>query len=280
MSHFRSFFLFALLASSLHASSISAVDESPHYPCSSTTIRNGDLAYPPSFAMIDVLQRSGYLSLPETQKYLQQYKAPLFRLLSPYYIVQRNGTSCSLATATMILNAARQSLNPNELAKPATQNEVLEMVNDPLWDAATGDEGPGVTLEQYGFFLRKMFASYGLKKVEVEVVYVQDTSEETKRKIHEDLLATANEHETKVFLALDFDDATFISIPISLGHISPVGGYDPSTKLVLILDVDREWTGPYWISEETMIKGLNTLDETEGLTKPTYRGYIRITLPS
>lgn len=245
---------------------------------SEKTLQNGSQVYPPSYAFVELLQRSNYITKPETQQYLQTYRAPHFRTLSPYYIVQRNGTSCSLATATMILNAVREVKTQSYLANPATQNEVLEMVNDPLWDNATIDAGPGVTLEQFARFLKEMFQAYQIDGVSVEAVYVKDKSPEMRKILHQDLMDLANEDKVTTFLALDFDDRTFIGANIDMGHISPVGGYDPKTGLVLILDVDREWTGPYWISEETVLQGLNTLDITEGLNEPTYRGYIRVQL--
>jgi hypothetical protein len=243
---------------------------------STNTIANGNLVYPPSYAFVDLLQRSAYISKPETQQYLQNSHALVFHAMSPYYIVQRNETSCSLASATMILNTVRDVQSHERLAKPATQNEVLEMVNNPLWDATTSDDGPGVTLTQFGCFLKEMFLAYKVKGVTVETIFVENKSLKTRQMIHQDLLDLANETHVTTLLALNFDNATFINANIDMGHISPVGRYDPLTKLVLILDVDREWTGPYWITEETMIKGLKTFDKTEGLSEPTYRGYIRI----
>ena len=44
------------------------------------------------------------------------------------------------------------------------------------------------------------------------------------------------------------------------GHISPVGAYDPSTQRVLILDSDRKWYEPYWVSEKTFLRGISTRD--------------------
>lgn len=247
---------------------------------SMNTIKNGNTRYPPSDAFVELLQRSAYLTKPETLHYLHHFPAIVFRAMSHYYLVQRNGTSCSLATATMILNTVRDIQSHQRLDKPATQNEVLEMVNNPLWDAATADDGPGVTLEQCGQLLKEMFAAYNIKGVSVEIVYVNDKSETMRKTIHQDLVDINNANNGTTLLALNFDDRTFINFDIDVGHISPVGGYDPVTGLVLILDVDREWTGPYWISEETMLDGMNTLNQSEDLSKPTYRGYVRIRIES
>ena len=53
------------------------------------TIKNGSIVYPSSQAYVDLLQRSGYLFKPETENYLQHFRAPVFHALSPYYVVQR-----------------------------------------------------------------------------------------------------------------------------------------------------------------------------------------------
>ena len=242
----------------------------------SQTVTNGNIVYPPSSGFVDVLQRSEYLFQSQTKSYLQHSRALIFHAMSPYYAIQRNNTSCSLATATMILNTVRAILSHRHLDAPATQNEILEMVNDPLWDSATADEGPGVTLDQLGQLLQKMFHVYEIEGVSLEVVHVDDKSEKTRQTLHQDLMDLAHEKQETTLLALNFDDRCFISCKDNEGHISPVGAYDPHTGLALVFDVDREWTGPYWITEETLLNGLNTLDSSG----QKYRGYVRIRLPS
>jgi hypothetical protein len=246
---------------------------------SSSTIKNGDAVFPPSYAFGQLLQKSGYLFKPETELYLHTYYALVFHAMTPYYRVQRNDCSCSLATATILLNTIQHIQSNHHVDKPVTQNEVLEMVNNPLWDAATADNGPGVaTLEQFGQFLREMFSVYKIEGVAVDVIEVKDKSEETRQHIHQDLLDLANETCVTTLLALNFDDRWFINCLDEMGHISPVGGYDPLTNHVLVLDVDRGWTGPYWITEETVLNGINTIDTDPATLKTSYRGYIRIRL--
>jgi hypothetical protein len=36
------------------------------------------------------------------------------------------------------------------------------------------------------------------------------------------------------------------------------------------MDVDKEWTGPYWVTQKALLKSLYTLDSE----KRQYRGYI------
>ena len=58
----------------------------------------------------------------------------------------------------------------------------------------------------------------------------------------------------------------------SIGHIAPVAAYDENKKQVLILDPDRDYYEPYWVSDEQALKGMATLDKGAG----KYRGYLVI----
>ncbi|MGC4118533.1 MAG: phytochelatin synthase family protein [Myxococcales bacterium] len=40
-------------------------------------------------------------------------------------------------------------------------------------------------------------------------------------------------------------------------HISPIGAYDAARRRVLVLDVDREWYEPYWVSDEALFKAMS-----------------------
>lgn len=266
---------FFLLTSHLLSPALSAVCKTKEM-LSMSSVENGREIFPPSYAFVDILQRSGYIYLPETQSYFQTHPAPQYDLLTTYYTVQRNDTSCSVAACAMVLNSLKEIKEGKRLEKIASQNEILEMVNDPLWDRATSDEGTGVTLEQYATFLRKCFKAYGIQDVSVEVVYVENQSEQVEKRLTQDLIDATTILGT--FLLFDFEQSMLINSNYPIGHISPVGGYDAKTNRVLVLDVDRVWTGPYWVNEKRLLEAMNTYDETEGLSKPTYRGYIKVKL--
>jgi hypothetical protein len=59
-----------------------------------------------------------------------------------------------------------------------------------------------------------------------------------------------------------------------VGHFAPVGAFDPEKSRVLILDPDREYYEPYWVSVNDFIDGMNTKDSSGD----QYRGYLSITL--
>ena len=39
-------------------------------------------------------------------------------------------------------------------------------------------------------------------------------------------------------------------------HVSPIGAFDAGTGRVLVLDVDREWYEPYWVSAGLVVRAM------------------------
>ena len=48
-------------------------------------------------------------------------------------------------------------------------------------------------------------------------------------------------------------------------HISPIGAYDSVTRRVLILDVDRGWYSPYWVSDKDLLAAINHATKSYGV---------------
>ena len=82
-----------------------------------------------------------------------------------------------------------------------------------------------------------------------------------------------NEKSPNDFIVANFNQKVF-TVDTDAGHIAPVGAYDAEKRRVLILDPDREWYEPYWVSEERFIEGMNTKDSENN----QFRGYLVIQL--
>jgi hypothetical protein len=54
-------------------------------------------------------------------------------------------------------------------------------------------------------------------------------------------------------------------------HISPIGAYDKTNERVLVMDVDREWYEPYWVSDERLLLAMSKKTERFG-----FGGYLWI----
>jgi hypothetical protein len=204
--------------------------------------------------------------LSRSNEYIRRAPAPDYWALSPYYVPQQDGRSCSLASVTMVVNAARSGVatrpplgSDDELA---TQPTVFKRVDSEVWKKGLGPIGRGVTLDQLGVLMKDSLKVYGLETVKLEVVHVEDPKAAGVKSLVRKALE-ANEKSAKDFIIANFDQGVFTG-DAQAGHIAPVGAYDAKTRRVLILDPDRQWYEPYWVSEETFIKAMATQDGDAG----------------
>lgn len=208
--------------------------------------------------------------LYQDPSYVRTNKAPDFWSLIPYYAPQQDGRSCSVASVAMVLNAARASKNLKASDELITQKKLLETVKNETWKKGVGDGGKGVTLDELGVIVVQSLKAYGLEAERVEVVHGSDA---IKDQLHAALVE--NEKSSKDFMIANFLQSVYTGDPEgSVGHIAPIAAYDGKKKRALILDPDRDWYEPYWVSEETLLAGMKTEDRASGKT----RGYVWIKL--
>jgi len=75
----------------------------------------------------------------------------------------------------------------------------------------------------------------------------------------------ANEASADDFVILHFLQDKLTNDPGGpYAHISPVGAYDAASGRVLLLDVDREYYGPYWVSVERLLTALSARTPSHG----------------
>jgi len=203
--------------------------------------------------------------LHDQHAYIQKNAAPDYWAISPYYWPQQRGSSCSVASVTMLVNAARSSMKLTAADELATENGLLKKVNSKEWNQCVGDGGHGVTLDQLGSFVKEALKSYGFKNPSVQVIHA-DGKPATHQKILK--LLAKNEKTAKDFILANFLQSEYTGDPEgAVGHIAPVGAYDQKTQKVLVMDPDREYYEPYWVSVDTFIKGLSTHDQASNANR-------------
>lgn len=207
--------------------------------------------------------------LSKSHEYFKKGSAPDYWAMSPYYVPQRDGKSCSLGSVTIVMNAARVSKKLNANDELITQDKLLDKVGNEFWKSALGTLGRGVPLPKLGPIVEDSLKANGFTKFTVETVHVDDASPATLAKVRKAL--TENESSTKDFIIANFNQGAYTG-DTGGGHISPIGAYDEVKKRVLIMDTDREWYEPYWVSDETFVKGMATKDSDSGKN----RGYVWI----
>jgi hypothetical protein len=207
----------------------------------------------------------------EDHAYLVKKAAPDYWALSPYYLPQSKGSWCSVASVAMLVNAARAHMKLTAADELVTQEKLLEKVDTAQWNLQVNGKGRGIGLDELGPIVHDSLKAYGIAVDKVTTVHVDSDDAATRKRIHEILVE--NEKSDADFILVNYLQSEFTGDPEGkVGHIAPVAAYDAATKRVLILDPDRQYYEPYWVSEDAFIKGMLTFDKT----MKANRGLVRV----
>ncbi|MBW2368615.1 MAG: phytochelatin synthase [Deltaproteobacteria bacterium] len=199
----------------------------------------------------------------------------LSRRLLDHYVIQFNSAACSVASVATVLNTARSLTQKAEKAVPLTQTDILNAVQVVEWKDRITPSGNksrrGLPLAELGIAVENGFAQYQIPCDSVETVLLlkhPSNLADEKEKLKNRLIAF--EKSGACFIIAHFNQGIFIK-SLHIPHISPVGAYHIADNKVLVLDVDREGPGPYWLSFEKFFEGL-TSDYNGRLKKYGYDG--------
>jgi hypothetical protein len=228
-----------------------------------SNLRTAD-AVPPKYAPWLTLLR-------DDPAHIRKHPAPSYWALAPYHIGQFTDTCCSLATAVMLVNAARGSGHLKVGDKLVTQPDLLTAVGDPDWTfGCTDPQGHGASLREMAPLMERAYALSGVAGARVEMVQTTDPAAAAEG--FRAALA-AIERSAAIQIALNFDAAPVYGMA-DYGHFSPAAAYDAARDRLLVLDVDRGWYEPYWVPVEVMLNAMATLSRKD----TTPRGYLRVAL--
>ena len=197
------------------------------------------------------------MPLSMSHEYMRESPAMDYWALSPYYTAQQTDSACSLATVTMIVNAARSGTTLTASDELVTQDGLLKRVQNKKWERAVAPNGPGVSLDELSTFLEASLRAYGVNNFDIETVHVSDIAPATSDKLHRILLAT--EASARTFVIAQFIQGAYTG-DAEVGHIAPVAAFDAKRGRVLIMDPDRQRYEPYWVSEDQFLKGMASQD--------------------
>ena len=193
---------------------------------------------------------SGAVPIVAAREYLRRNEAPDFWALMPYYVPQTTGSSCSVASVAMIINALR---GVPSLAKDALVTEAALLDANPDWARATAADGEGVSFAEFETYLRRSLAAYGLGQAQVEAFRPEAATPEALARLRE--MLAENEASSQDLIVAVFNQGVLTG-DTDVGHISPLGAYDREGGRVLVMDVDRKWYVPYWVSDEKLLEAL------------------------
>jgi hypothetical protein len=193
--------------------------------------------------------------LSQKHEHIRKNPSPDYWALSPYYVPQEGSSACGIASMTMLMNAAR--IHQKLMASDAlvTQKALVKKIKI--------EYSMGLTLDQLGEAIKKSISAFGLKG-KVEVIHAEGTP--AQNKIIRELLVK-NEKSDRNFIIANFAQSVYTGDPEGVGHISPVAAFNALSSQVLIMDVDREYYEPYWVSFDTFIQGMYTQDKSVKLNR-------------
>lgn len=207
--------------------------------------------------------------LSRDQTYLKKSEAPDFWAMSPFYIAQRTGSSCSTASIATAVNGLRDSYALTSDDTLVTEESVLERSKSKAWRKSVSKGGRGVSLGDLRGYVEATLIGYGLKDYIVEAKIMENASPESVAAFRKVL--KENEASKNNAIVINFLQSV-LTEDADVGHVSPLGAFDEKTDRVLVMDVDREWYEPYWVSVEDVVKSMATRDSS----KSKNRGYLWI----
>jgi hypothetical protein len=186
---------------------------------------------------------------------------PLKQALFRHHIRQYHESSCSVASVAVLLNALRD-IQGRSAEGILSQHDILDTVGTANWKQRMSPDGDGgrrgLPLELLGRVVRDSLDAYGITYRSVETIRTPNDRRGA-AKARKDLRArlhTVDPLEKGVILA-HFNQGILVKA-LQIPHISPVGGFDPQTGNVTMLDVDYLQKKPYRVSFDRFYAALSS----------------------
>ncbi len=180
--------------------------------------------------------------------------------LFKYHVKQFHESSCSVASVVSVVNALNH-LQGRINGVPVTQQVLLERVNTAHWKERMGANGykgkRGLPLDTLGQVVRASLIEFKLCYTSMDIVPASAKTDRPST-FRQDLRNRLERFEEKgdCLIISHFDQGSFIP-EFHIPHISPVGGFDTTTGMVTMLDVDPAQKWPYQIPFDTYYKGVS-----------------------
>ena len=191
------------------------------------------------------------IPIQQSREYLRTQAAPDYWAMSPFYIAQMSSSACSLATIATMLNTLR-GLPAYSTEKLVTQASLLEVVGSAEWARKTAPNGEGVTFTEFRQFVELSLKTHGLD-ADIEIFRPSDASPATLAQLRS--ILADNERSADDIVLLYYNQGV-VTGDWDGPHLSPLGAYDAERRRVLIMDVDREFYGPYWSGDEKLLEAM------------------------
>jgi hypothetical protein len=186
---------------------------------------------------------------------------PVKEGLYRHHVKQFHESSCSVASVACVVNTLLeiQGRLPGE---PITQQALLERVTAAHWKKRMGPDGyrgrRGLPLPVLGQVVKASLDHFHIAHQGIEVV--QATRDPAGNAAFCRTLWSrldGFERRGDGIIIAHFDQGTLVP-DLNIPHISPVGGFDPDTGDVTLLDVDSSQPRPYTVSFNRFCRAIST----------------------
>lgn len=194
--------------------------------------------------------------------YLRGAPESAYWQVAPHLIQQVTDSSCSLATAVMLLNTVRGCEGHLRHTGPVSEGSLLDTLGDEVWRAAVAQDGNGLSLTEFAAAMERALVSFECSgNWRIEIAPVTDAAA-----VVGDLRAalTGMERDGTGFAAANFHLDLFYGDGSDVGHFSPIGAYDAARDLVLMLDVYKKDYEPVWAPLPRLAKAMATQSRKTG----------------
>jgi hypothetical protein len=194
------------------------------------------------------------IRLQDSPDYIRSAPAPDYWMLSPYYVPQLTRGTCSIAASAMVLNALRAQQPLRADQELIHEKGILAKFNAMKVGSDRGIRG--VSLDGLERILREAVKKYRIEGVEFEKYRAEGSAGEIRKRAI--AMLETNEKTTEDVVVPLFYQADFTGDPEgTVGHFAPIAAYDKNRQRVLILDPDRDWYEPYWVTVDQFVRGIS-----------------------
>ncbi|MGH6890768.1 MAG: phytochelatin synthase family protein [Dongiaceae bacterium] len=202
------------------------------------------------------------IPLRQDHAYLRGAPGSAYWSIAPHLIQQSTDSSCSLATAVMLVNAVRGCEGQLRIGPPASEAGLLDRLEDAGWRTSVAQDGEGLSLTEFAAAMERALQSYGC--AESWGVAIQPVTDAAAAAPALRATLTAMEGDSAGFVAVNFHLDLFYGDGVDVGHFSPLGAYDGARDLVLMLDVYKKDYEPIWAPLPRLAKAMATLSRETG----------------
>nr|WP_298682877.1 phytochelatin synthase family protein [uncultured Dongia sp.] len=192
--------------------------------------------------------------LARDNAHVRQHPAPNFWALMPHQLHQHTDSACSLASAVMVLNAARGLAHSNRIGGLVSEKRLLDLFKDTSWPAGVALNGGGRKLLELADHLEVALEHYRLDGWRVDRRPVSAVDAATADQFRADL--TAMESSAGCFPIVNFHLDDFYGDGSDIGHFSPLAAFDAATDRVLVLDVYKADYEPAWAPVDHLLQAM------------------------